>query len=423
MSSPVSSPLSERVRIVGGGLTGLLAAFQAHQLGARDITIYERLDRIGGIALPECVDGMEMREGCIYFGPAGDPIRSLLEAHGVRFEEFPNRFGSVSPAVDGAVHTEDFGGPALRTDSLRLDRPVGPSLADRLASYDDSLARPLQDYVHWHTGMTSEKLHADAAIPLAINRVFPTGVDVGDVAAAKQADALADDLFGVPRGLWGYAPNGTASLPIGGFTTLFAQCRKALDAIGVTLHDSSMVSAKQLLAERTPDCTTVWAASPMALFKPLGLAAPRAPARKFATLTFAAEWRGPLPFYVQNFTGTGSCFRAYIYESDGRTLLTAECVQAPEPETLAREIDDLLAGFDGALVLGEVLHRTVKPRWLYHSVETISALAALRRKLFAMHGDRFVCGAWEAYAKGSKFAEVESALSRALDPAGMARAS
>ena len=80
----------KRVQIVGGGLTGILAAFQAHRLGARQIDLYERLDRLGGVALPELHDGKEMREGCIYFGPKGDPIRSLLETHGARFEEFPS---------------------------------------------------------------------------------------------------------------------------------------------------------------------------------------------------------------------------------------------------------------------------------------------------------------------------------------------
>ena len=90
------APLEPRVRIVGGGLTGILAAFQAHRMGARDIELYERLDRLGGIAQPDTVEGCDMREGCIYFGPEGDPIRALLEDHGAEFEEFDNRFGSVS---------------------------------------------------------------------------------------------------------------------------------------------------------------------------------------------------------------------------------------------------------------------------------------------------------------------------------------
>jgi hypothetical protein len=56
----------------------------------------------------------------------------------------------------------------------------------------------------------------------------------------------------------------------------------------------------------------------------------------------------------------------------------------------------------------------VKPRWLYHSVDTIERLAELRAALAARMGTSFIPGAWEAYAKGEKFAEVETALRTAL---------
>ncbi len=81
-----------KVRIVGGGLTGILAAFEAHRLGCRDIELHERFDRLGGVALPREAHGLELREGCIYFGPRTDPIRRLLEWHGLAFEEFEHGF-------------------------------------------------------------------------------------------------------------------------------------------------------------------------------------------------------------------------------------------------------------------------------------------------------------------------------------------
>ena len=51
----------------------------------------------------------------------------------------------------------------------------------------------------------------------------------------------------------------------------------------------------------------------------------------------------------------------------------------------------------------------------------------LRLNLRELRGENFVCGAWEAYAKGEKFAEVERDLTAAFGDAeqveGMARAS
>lgn len=403
-----------RVRIVGGGLTGILAAFQAHRIGARNIELYERLDQLGGVALPEVRDGCEMREGCVYFGPKGDPLRSLLEQHGAEFKDFDNRFGSVSPGTREPVYVEDFSGPAIAASNMSLTPVGGVSLADRLACYDDGLAFPLARYVRWHLGCNPALLHSSAAVPLAINRVFPANAAVEALAEAKRTDRLADELLGIPRALWNYSSNVQASLPAEGFPALFRQCRGALDAIGVKVSESNIETPRMALAEHSAGDVLVWAASPMPLFKAVGMQAPKAPAKRFATYTFEARWTGALPFYVQNFTAKGSCFRVYIYESAGRVLLTAECVVEGAGEALIADIRRLLDGFTGEVTVGELLFQSVKPRWLYHSVETIDSLAELRAALARRVGRGFVAGAWEAYAKGEKFVEVEAALRTAL---------
>jgi hypothetical protein len=403
-----------RVRIVGGGLTGILAAFQAHRMGARDIELHERFDQLGGVALPEVRGGREMREGCVYFGPRGDPIRSLLEAHGAAFEDFDNRFGSMSPGQSEPVYMQDFGGPALAASETSLAPLRGTSLADRLSCYDDTLAFPLARYVRWHLGCNPALLHGSAAVPLAINRVFPTGAALDALSEVKLTDRLADELFGIPRSMWNYTSNVQASLPAGGFTTLFRQCRSALHSIGVKVRERNLATPRTALAEHIPGDLLVWAASPMPLFKAVGMETPKAPAKRFATYTFEARWTGAVPFYVQNFTAKGSCFRVYIYESAGSLLLTAECVVEDAGEALIEDIRTMVEGFEGRLTVGELLYRTVKPRWLYHSVDTIDRLASLRSALAARMGMDFVAGAWEAYGKGEKFAEVNAALSTAL---------
>lgn len=404
-----------RVKIVGGGLTGILAAFQTHRLGARDIQLYERFDQLGGVALPDERGGLELREGCIYFGPHGDPIRELLESYGPTFEDFENRFGSVSPTTDGGLRSiEDFGGPALACQEIGLLRPTGSSLADRLAAYPPELRNALVQYSRWHLGHDLEDVHESAAIPLAINRVFPVGPNLADLAEIKRHDPWADELYAIPRTLWGRTQNLTASLPKGGFPALFKQCRLALEAIGVTIHDESLVSPRQALTEHAAGEVLVWAANPTPLFKAAGLATPKLLPKSFATYVFAANWTGPCPFYVQNFTATGTCFRIYIYASAGQTLLTAECVAEASTSDLHREIHSLLQGFEGDLALGDQLATAIKPRWIYHSVSAMQGLTDLRANLFARMGPAFVPGAWEPYAKSEKFAEVNAGLVAAL---------
>lgn len=406
-----------KVTIVGGGLTGVLAAFEAHRLGARDIVLHERFDQLGGVALPRSANGLELRDGCMYFGPSSDPIRALLEAHGAVFEDIENRYASVNPGRGGElVYIEDLGSPGLPTRSLGLTPQVGNTLADRLRAYPEEISEHLTRYCQWHLGTWLNEVHESAVVALSMNRVLPLGPSVDDVAALKAARPLYDELYAVPRANWTGRNNLIASLPRGGFGVLFAQLRRSLSALGVAVHDTSLVSPRQALAERAAGDTLVWAANPMPLFKPLGLEAPTLIKKSFATYVFKASYAGQTPFYIHNFTATGSVFRVYLYESRGQLLALAECVQECGEAELRREIVRLMAGFGGAsLSLGEQVSANVGPRWVYHSVDAMQKLKALRARLTRTHGAAVVPGAWEPYAKGEKFAEVNAGLAAALD--------
>ncbi len=413
------------MRIVGGGLTGILAALEAHRLGARDIELCERFEALGGVALPEERGGAELRDGCIYFGPRGDPIRGMLEAHGLSFQDFDNRFGSVSLGRRGEhdlLFTEDFGGPAVWCGDLKLGEPAGESLADRIDLYAPPIGLMLDRYCAWHLGAPLESIHHTAAIPLAINRVYPMGVDVGAVVAAKQASPRHDELFAIPRKLWGRRDNLIASLPAEGFPAFFRQVRRVLEGLRVTVRDETLVSPRAALAEHQAGDVLVWAGNPTPLFKAAGVPTPKLIPKTFHAVTFEARWTGACPFYVQNFTATGVCFRVYVYESGGKTLITAECVTEPQDGPLRREIAGWLAGFEGALTLGRQVGLSIKPRWIYHSLEAMAGLAELRATLAAKLGPAFVHGAWEPYAKAEKLAQVNAALAAALGAPGEAAA-
>jgi len=402
--------VSDRVRIVGGGLTGILAAFEAHRLGWRDIVLQERFDALGGVARPRVVHGLEMRDGCVYFGGPGDPIVETLSAHGAKFETFDNRFGSVSlDAAGRRVFTWDFGGPAVDCAATTIQRPASESLGSRIAAYPGPIAARLEAYCRWHLDADPGQIHGDAAIPLAINRVFPAAADLTQLAKAKATNPWADELYAIPRALIGRTLNLTATLPAGGFAALFDTCHVALKRLGVQVELNALVSPRALLAAPDPAETVVWAANPTPLFKPLGLPTPGLIKKSFATYVFAVAFDGPCPVYVQNFTATGSAFRVYLYESGGRQLAVAECVKEADLAALPGEMRALLSGF-GSLKVGALLHSDVQPRWIYHSLDAIAGLKSLRSRLADRFGTAFIPGAWEPYAKAAKLAEVNAAL-------------
>lgn len=403
-----------KVRIVGGGLTGILAAFEAHRLGCRDIELHERFDRLGGVALPREAHGLELREGCIYFGPRTDPIRRLLEWHGLAFEEFENRFGSASPGPGGTLRfTEGFGGPAIACDQVALTPPAGASLADRLRAYPPAVETALTRYCRWHLGTWLDEVHESAAIPLAINRVYPVGADLEGLAEAKRRSPLCDELYAIPRHLWGRTNNLIAALPRDGFPAFFQDCRRVLERLGVQIHERALVSPRQAILALAPGEVLVWAANPTPLFKVMDVPTPKLLPKSFALYHFKARWTGPKPFYVQNFTAQGAVFRAYVYETRGETLVTAECVREAPDADLRADLVRLSAGF-GQLEIGEALGALMQARWIYHSMDAMHRLKALHAALDRKMGPAFVAGAWEPYAKGEKFQIVNASLARAL---------
>jgi len=406
--------MTQKVRIIGAGLSGVIAALEAHRLGCRDIEIHERYAGLGGQGLPEFAHGLELRHERLYFGPRGEAVRSLLEDAGLCFEDIEARCGSVSPGRACDLVTHDFSGPAILTHALEVSEVAGPSLTDRLHAYPADIAKPLLAYCRWRLGASLEGLDAGAAQPLGIERVFPRGSCTSELAHLKAADARYDKLYAQPGTLW-ETPAPAASLPRDGFVPFFLAARRVLDDLGVKIFEQSLVSPRAALAEHQPGELMVWAAGARDLYKPMGLKAPDHAPRAFATYVFRARYSGPLPFFVHNFTAKGAVFRIYLYLSGGQVMLTAECVEEWPDDALRREIYRLMEGFGGAsLNVGELAAHSVRPRGAFHTRASIEGLAALRGACEAKMGAGFVAGAWEAGSPGATYAEISAGLQRAL---------
>ncbi len=403
-----------RVRIIGGGLSGILAAFEAHRLGARDIELHERFAQLGGSALPAERHGVELRERHIAFGAKDDPVRRRLEANGIEFAEYENAFGSVSPAETGPpVYASGFAGPALPCERLVVGPLAGSRLSDRIAAYPGELRAPLERYLRWRLGPAADDAHAGAAGALGLSHVLPLGADTAALAAARRADPRIDGYFAMP---WPGGETAVASTPAGGFGAFFRRCHRALRQIGVRIHENSYLAPRQVLAEHRPGDVLVWAAGPAALFKLVDAPAPRLLETNHAAYVFAGRWTGPRPFRIENFTAEGACIRVHAYQSGDRVLIAAECVAETGATDLRYEVHRLFHGFEGDLALGELLSAAVKPRWTHQTVAAVTALRDLRVLLAQRFGPSLVTNGWEHPDVAGRHAHLSGALAGLLAP-------
>lgn len=413
---PMPQRFDTKIRIIGGGLTGMLAAFEAHRLGARDIELHERHEQLGGQAWPRQFHGLEVRETPLAFGAPGDPIRTLFETNGLAFEDFENHRGAVSPAPGRDIaHIRDFPGPALRARDLTLSPLQGESLADRLRAYPSDISHALSAYCQWSLGAWLDEIHADAAVALGVDRVYPIGADIADLAAMKRADPVADSLYGIPAPLWGRLANLTASTPRDGIQAFLMRAHQALVRLGVKVCATQMVAPHAVLDGRDPGEIVVWAAEPAALFRPLGLTAPTGAPRRMASYVFKARYGAAAPVEVRNFTAQGAIATLRFYESRGQSLVAADCIAEIGDSELRREIHRLMAGFCGSsLQLGESVGMAITPRWDCPTVDTVQKLKALRTTLARTQGPTFVAPVWEAQRPTDRLAALSQSLAGAL---------
>lgn len=397
-----------KVRIVGGSLTGVLAAFEAHRLGCRDIELHEQADRLGGFG-PRAEAGPELANGCFKFGTARDPIRSVLEWHGVAFDEFEDACGAVSPGPDGRpLATPGFEGPALPARSIGLAEPTGETLADRLRAYPADMQPALVRHCQWRLGGAwLDEVHASAAAALGIERVLPAGGDVSTLTDLRHTDELYHALYAAPRGA------GVAAQPRGGLEALYDTCRRRLETLGVAIHTGSAVTPRAALSARRE--TTVWAADPGPLFKAAGLAAPRLMVESYATYAWKAKFAGPVPLRIQNFTAEGAIHRLCFHESRGETLVAAHCVAEASDGELRREVHRLMAGFGGdTLALGEAVSTRVEPRRIYGTMAAVEGLKALRVQVAGTRGAGFVLAPLDRHHPQAAMRVLSADLAQAI---------
>ncbi|WP_369058809.1 FAD/NAD(P)-binding protein [Caulobacter sp. 73W] len=401
------------LRIVGGGLSGLLAALDAPELGYDEVRLHERLDSLGGVARSRVIDDLEIREATIYFAPPGDPVTDTLVRHGVALDVFSNRYASVSLDEQGEFRcVEGFGGPAWPGGLQTRPRDFA-NLADRFAAYPPAIEAALARYCRWHLDTDPAALHPDTAVALAVNRVYPVDAPIDALAQAKRADPLSDELFGLPSALWGRTHNAQATLPTNGFPAMFRTLSERLTALGVQVDTETLVTPTQAFEAVDRGETVLWAANPLPLAKAVGLRTPEQVRKTFSTYTFEARTSIAAPFYVQNFTATGAVFRAYLYASGDQTLLTLECVRPADENALRSEAARLLEGVGGA-TLGRLIDEAHRPRWIYHSPAVVEMLGQLRDRLYGRCGAALVPGAWEPYGKTQKLLEIREGLIQAI---------
>ena len=300
------------VVVIGGGVSGLVAARECAKVGLR-VTVLEATDVLGGVVRSAEVGGMTLDVGAESFATRGGIVREFLDELGLAGEVVsPNPAGAWVAGVPGVgaaplpkggvlgIPDNPFAPDVRRVigwpgawraylDRLRppltighthsLGKLVGSRLGARVL---DRLVAPVTSGVY---SARPDDIDVDLAAPGLNAALTRVGSLTGAVAelrasrpAARPADAPASDVPVATGAGKAPAPGGAVQGIVGGMSRLVDRLVEVLDEAGVELRRG--VAAEKL--ERTSDG---WAVVTSVDEKPLAaravlVALPEGPARE-----------------------------------------------------------------------------------------------------------------------------------------------
>jgi protoporphyrinogen/coproporphyrinogen III oxidase len=225
-----------RIAVIGGGITGLTAAFRLQQQGHAP-TVFESDHRVGGKIRTSHVGGIVVEEGADAFLPRTEGPLALAKDVGIETFDKPNVFGAYIWR-DGSLHKlppgSPFGIPRVPKDA----RNAG------LLSWRGALRAEREKYRR--APLTGPDISIGAFVrdrfgdEVLINIVDPllAGVRGGNAdemslaASAKEIDALARKYPSILRALRATEPETPAFVaPRGGLETLTEAIARQLDDV------------------------------------------------------------------------------------------------------------------------------------------------------------------------------------------------
>jgi glycine/D-amino acid oxidase-like deaminating enzyme len=400
-----------RVAVVGGGITGCIAALECAQRG-HEVRLFELGDKLGGIMSDLHRGGSHYLNGCHYLDRGTAWFESLRERIDCGFVDFVHEYGSLTSLLGQFHRHDDFAQPVFSGQTPCFPQQAADfvTVGDRLDVYPAEIARTLKD---WSRGFGApDGLHVNCIKSMQLGRLF----FVDDIAGMEQRKAespLADELLGLPRTIRDPdLSKAIASLPPQGFDAFFAAMARLLEASGVEINLSAPVAplagsaggvsfrAKKAVLEAD---RYLWCTNPTALFIAAGVGQLDSPVTNmFCLAGDLAAVPQPQTVYYHVFSNSNRTTRVFTYDIDGPKV-TVEGFNLDQPDAdieadAAAVLDQL--GIPG--IVGETrivrqkryVNYTVKDLQMIEQFETVAGRIGV------------VPGGWQHFSRDGKIASM-----------------
>ena len=407
-----------KVNIVGGGITGCVAALQCAELGA-EVRLFEQGEKLGGVLQDIVHEGSHYYNGCQYFNTSSDWFMALRSSLDVCFTDFQHRYASVTELYDETSLNECFAQPVIHElPDITVQEEFKQNLVSRIRSYGKH-SEQLLDWVKRFGKV--ENFHSDCSMGLQISRIFYSK-DIEHTLSVKNSSTELEELLGVPRDI--LFPDSEivfASLPDYGFNQTFEAIQQLLLSKGVEILFSSPVTpraghdagleiscrSKKLAAD-----WTIWCANPTPLLIATQHGKLDSPFSKIYCLTANLITEQPLGTrYYQIFSNQSSILRIFHYTIANQQKISVEGLSEIEPvDSIVESTIAYLSKF-GLNVRLDNISQTTQKRYTNFTENDFKKINTFNDNCIS---EKLIPGAWHLYGRDAKLAFIQGHIKNAF---------
>jgi hypothetical protein len=308
-----------KVSIVGGGLTGVVAAAY---LETCRVSLYEATKKLGGVLKDQSVNLDNYFGACHYFDESSAWFDQLKLTDD--FYKFTHTYGSYTDLFGHQTVSTDFPGPVFhgRVSVTTIDHASFSSLEDRLSAYPKAIEVPLLQWFR-QIGIDTAITHHSASEGFQASRIYCSDMEE-EISTLKRVSKISDLIYAIPHRRFI-----SSLLPARGFSNFFEQVeRKFSGSLLLSTACRPVISGRRIFLKNqetifSPDLV-IWTANPVWLIKMV--TGESLDSLKHYAEILVGQLAKPVgaPFYVQVYSNQNSILRIFVYNLNGKGCFTIE---------------------------------------------------------------------------------------------------
>ena len=323
--------MRKKIIIVGGGITGCMAALSASDMGL-DVEIYEKNNNLGGILQDISFKKDKYYRNCQYLNPHESWYKSFIQKK-FKIKNFNHIKFSINNFFNKEIFSKGIAGLAVnRSINLKDINFVLSSkktMQERVKAYPKLISNKINFWLKKNNHSISN-LSSMSCDGLGLKRIFSLK-NYDKVKKIKQSESSYDDLVGLPD-KYLKSQKVLAALPDKGYNFFFKQMESELKKKNVKIYLNSIVKPiwrKNQLglkyeSKNVKNDLIFWSGNPTGLIKNYGM--PLLDSDYITSKNFYSKLSGSIKnnFYIQIYDLNHPVTRIFVYKLNNVVKTTIE---------------------------------------------------------------------------------------------------